>query len=240
MRCWAAALGDCDAVQSREHYLSRSIIGTGEVVVSGLRSLGGRAATISAERLVAKVLCKRHNELLSPLDAAAGDFFRVLKAFKYRAGMRARGARKRGGVDVYRVDGALVERWMLKTVINLAFARRTPSGERWCVPAGWVTSVFGRTAFPDGCGLYLLQGTSNLNDSPTSVLRVAVLTADGGVGEKRDGMVIGGQFAIEDVQFAVLMQPVGSVNGAYRLRHIRDARAFRLRQVLNVDWAGLR
>jgi hypothetical protein len=101
--CWAEALNDCGTVQSREHYLSRAIIGSGDVVVSGFPFLRGATRSIPGERLVAKMLCKRHNTLLSPLDAAAGHFFQVLSAFKYRGIMRAHGARKAGGVDIYEV-----------------------------------------------------------------------------------------------------------------------------------------
>jgi hypothetical protein len=148
-------------VQSREHYLSRAIIGSGEVVVSCFPFLKGETRTIPGERLVAKMLCKRHNEALSPLDSAAGHFFQVLSAFKYRGAMRAQGATKPGGIDMYEVDGALVERWMLKTIINVMFDRELVSDQKWRPPELWVRCVSGLVLSPTDVDFTSLKAKDN-------------------------------------------------------------------------------
>lgn len=233
--CWAETLGDCGAIQSREHYLSRSIIGAGEVTVSGFPFLKGETRTIPSERLVAKMLCKTHNEYLSPTDTAAGHFFQVLSAFRRRAIMRARGARKRGGIDMYEVDGALVERWMLKTLINVMFDRDVGADERWRPLDVWVRCAFGVLAFPAKCGLYLLQGEGWSHLAKNSAIGILPrMRSD------QDDTLIGGQFRIADLQFALAMEPLHtSHQRLYRLRALKDSRSFKLRQIAHFRWVGL-
>lgn len=234
VKCWAAVLGDCVDVQSREHYLSRSIIGSGDVVVSGFPFLRGETRTIPGERLVAKMLCKRHNGLLSPLDAAAGHFWQVLGAFRHRALMRARGAWKPGGPDMYEVDGALVERWMLKTVINLMFGRGSDN-DGWRPADLWVQCAYGTTAFPDKCGLYLLQGEGWTRVSNDSGIAILPLTKS-----DDDATPIGGHFRMADMQFALSMLPLhDSHQPLYRLRAMKDKPSLDLRQIIHFRWSSL-
>jgi hypothetical protein len=230
--CWAEALTGCCGGQSREHYLSRSIIGSDDVRVSGFPFLRGETRLIPGERLVAKILCKHHNTILSPVDAAAGHFFQVLKGFKSRAIMRARGARKPGGIDMYRVNGPLVERWFLKTVINVMFDREINTDRRWRPSDVWVRSAFGVAPFPEGCGFYFLEGESNWRDSSESAIGIRPLT------HGTTDSIIGGQFIIEDLQFAVSMErPHESHGCGYRIRAIKDKPSLNLRQIINFDWS---
>lgn len=202
-------------------------------MVSGLPFPQGKTRRMPGDRLVAKMLCKGHNEDLSPLDAAAGHFFQVLKAFKHRGIMRARGAKKPGGIDVYRVDGSLVERWMLKTVINVTFGRHVTPADRWRPPESWVRCVFGRTPFPAKCGFYLLTGEANVVESSLSSLGVRLLTRS----DDATVSLIGGQFRIEEMQFAVMMIPLHERHaGGYRTRVMRDKPSLDVRQVVNIEW----
>lgn len=235
VNCWASALGDCGKDQSREHYLSASIIGSDDVVISGLPFLNGEQRRIPGKRLVAKMLCKRHNEILSPLDAAAGHFFQVLSAFKIRGIMRARGAKKLGGIDVYEIDGAQVERWMLKTVINLMFERELNSGEKWVPPELWVRCVFGKTTFPDRCGLYILEGEALWAVTEHSSIGIRLMTRS-----SDDEFVIGGQFQMAELQFALAMEPLHARHQRlYRVRVLKDKPSLDLLQIANFIWTNL-
>jgi hypothetical protein len=232
--CWAEPLGGCGSVQSREHYLSRAIIGSGEVAVSGFPFLQGKARTIPGERLVAKMLCKIHNERLSPLDSSAGHFFQVLSAFKQRGIMRARGAKKPGGIDMYEVDGALVERWMLKTLINVMFDRELTSDRKWRPPELWVRCVYGLAVFPDWCGLYLLPGQAKVTLGNSGV-GIRLLTAD-----DDDDTVTAAQFRMADVQFALSMEPLATRHQhLYRLRAMKDKPSLDVLQIVHFRWTSL-
>jgi len=232
--CWSDVLGDCGGGQSEEHYLSRSIIGNSTVTISGFPFLDGKTRTLPGKRLTRNMLCKRHNESLSPLDAAAGHFFQVIKAFMHRGKMRARGARKPGGLDIYRVDGALTERWMLKTVINMMFRRRVSTGA-WRPRENWVRCVHGMEAFAEGCGLYLLTAEGRLPDRSESAIGIRFLTQT-----ETDHTLIGAQFSIEDLQFAVTMVAFDWPHrGGYRFRELKDKPSLDLRLLIHVDWKGL-
>jgi hypothetical protein len=64
--------------------MSRAILeqfGGSVIVVIGMPWLpAGQALETSIPNLTAKILCRRHNEALSPLDAEAGHFFSALPA----------------------------------------------------------------------------------------------------------------------------------------------------------------
>src|SRR5438128_1034101 len=77
--CWAASLGDCSDKQSREHQISKGLFTSPTVTVQGFPWCMDAPITIGIGAATAKILCKHHNELLSDLDAAAGDAFSILK-----------------------------------------------------------------------------------------------------------------------------------------------------------------
>jgi hypothetical protein len=77
--CYLRNTRDCSEQISREHYISRSVLTQlGEVLrISGAPWLDpDQTLDTTVENLTAKILCKRHNEALSPLDGEAGLFFR--------------------------------------------------------------------------------------------------------------------------------------------------------------------
>src|SRR5579859_833652 len=76
--CYLRDTKDCSEQISGEHYVSRSVLeqlGT-MLRVSGLPWRDANAVLeTTAENLTAKILCRRHNEALSPLDTEAASFF---------------------------------------------------------------------------------------------------------------------------------------------------------------------
>src|SRR5688500_9935061 len=79
MNCWAHSLGDCDDKQSREHLVSASLWEGDSITVQGFPWCRDAPATIGLANLTSKVLCKRHNSLLSPLDSEAKSVFDVFR-----------------------------------------------------------------------------------------------------------------------------------------------------------------
>lgn len=80
--CYLRDTRDCSNRITREHVLSASILRQlgGVIVVSGMPWLApGETMSLTVDNLAAKILCKRHNEALSPLDAEAGRFFSILE-----------------------------------------------------------------------------------------------------------------------------------------------------------------
>jgi hypothetical protein len=155
--CFARDLGDCSSKISREHYISESVLGLfgGEgITVSGLPGQPGlpwlahaEEKEVSLASLTAKMLCERHNQALSALDATAANFFRFLTA-KW----------SEDAIEVYLVRGYDLERWFLKMLCGLvASGMVTVNGHRlskWTPPAEWLEILFGSADVEAPAGLH--------------------------------------------------------------------------------------
>jgi len=138
-RCWAASLGDCEGKISREHLVSQE-------------------KTVGLAALTGKILCRKHNSGLSELDSVAKQAFETLDLSMQLFQLRSKLKSRRWTIQTYTIDGALLERWFLKTLINLSHDGPWIIGEG-SHPAGMpndelVRIAFGRAAFREKAGLY--------------------------------------------------------------------------------------
>ncbi len=166
--CWAAALGNCAEKITREHVVSQCLFETQTVMVQGFNWCLSEPKQIGLANLVGRILCKRHNEGLSDLDAAA------LNAFKaFREGIRlnqVRGKLKKPicwNVKRLEINGPLLERWFLKTLINLSVGGEWPmgSGVKGSPSRELVEIAFGKRQFEHGAGLYVAGRAGEKIDS---------------------------------------------------------------------------
>lgn len=157
--CWAASLGDCGGKLSREHTISECLFPSGKVTVRGFKWCRNESKTIGVGRLVGKILCERHNNRLSELDSE------MLKCFEsIRESARLNDVRRGLGhsnwtIKRFNIDGRLLERWFLKTLINLNFEGEWRFGDHadavGIPPKELVEMAFGRRSFEDHAGMYL-------------------------------------------------------------------------------------
>jgi hypothetical protein len=88
-------------------------------LLSGLAFLGTGARRLPTSGLVGKMLCTRHNTMLSPLDLEALKTFRALRRFE--ADLRDSVA---APVDDFElVNGPRLEAWLVKTFFGLLAKR---------------------------------------------------------------------------------------------------------------------
>ncbi|WP_213602996.1 hypothetical protein [Pseudoxanthomonas japonensis] len=147
--CWAAALGGCNKM-SREHVVSQSVFADGcgcPLIIEGGHRVPSGPLAISS--LAANILCRKHNSALSSLDAEAGRLAAALLA-------SARGKE----IGRPELDGGLIERWVLKTLINGLVAGWSDQ-RKWIPHASIVQAIYGLAAIPHGCGLYSVDGDSS-------------------------------------------------------------------------------
>lgn len=151
-KCWAQEIGGCGGGISREHVVSNAILAHfSDLTVVGYPWCRTEPKHIGPASLVAKNLCVNHNTLLSPTDAAAATLFRLLReqmdvaAPSYAAPVV--------------VNGFYLERWFLKTGINISL--QDASVSRFPYPAGGapvplalVRHAFGLDSFRPPLGLY--------------------------------------------------------------------------------------
>lgn len=118
--CYAKSLGDCEGKLTREHYVSRSLLDLGQDDTNGIL-LGGAldigVPTSSANLANAKVLCRRHNQMLSPLDS---EFTRLAERIMI--------FNRDGGHAEDSFDGDKITRWHIKCLFGSLAAGRSRLG----------------------------------------------------------------------------------------------------------------
>jgi len=166
-KCWAESLGGCDRKIRGEHLVSKCLFDDDAITVQGFPWCLKKPKTIGLSSLVRNILCKSHNSELSSLDSVALDAFNA-----FRESVRLSNVRRGIKADYltvkrFPIDGALLERWFLKTLINLS------TGGQWIVgdggigaPSdGLVQTAFGSKPFKHGAGLYIAAQSGEQVDS---------------------------------------------------------------------------
>ena len=122
-KCWASSYSDCDGKLSREHLISKSLFLTNEINVKGYPWCKDEEITIGLSNLTSKILCQKHNKLLSNIDEAGATAFRIFREVRNLSNVRSKIRPRRWNIKRHRIDGYNLERWFLKTLINLSYHR---------------------------------------------------------------------------------------------------------------------
>ena len=156
--CWAASLGDCEGGLSREHIVSQSLFPRGNVTVQGLHWCRDEPKTVGLASLTANILCRKHNSVLSDLDTAVKDTFETFEESLRLQEVRSKLRLRSYAIKRFTIDGPLLERWFLKTLINIGFEGDRIIGEGTHAPGQpsdeLVRIAFGRAQFRPKAGLY--------------------------------------------------------------------------------------
>jgi hypothetical protein len=166
-KCYARALGDCVGKISAEHYVSRAVLeelGPDLLVTDGRR--GFEKKPLRPANLTAKILCRRHNEALSGLDATAGSYFRALKCV---------GEQLVSGGGVHAFSGHDLELWLLKVLCG----QTRLYGD--AVPLPWVRVLFGEEEIGGRSGLNVI---ASIGELIPGTREVAISTARTDAGER--------------------------------------------------------
>lgn len=152
-------MGDCDGKITREHTVSKALFETDLIMVQGFKWCLKEPKSIPLANLVSKILCERHNSGSSELDAAAFQAFNVFRESIRLNQVRGKIRRPATNWNVqhFSIDGPLLERWFLKTLINVNFGGEWPIGSSVKgVPSKELVEVaFGKRLFENGAGLYV-------------------------------------------------------------------------------------
>jgi hypothetical protein len=162
-KCWANSLGNCSKKLSREHLITEKIFGPRSPI--GVSNTKYRlSGPINRRSLTTKVLCTTHNASLSIADDEALRLFSALRTIHSHS--------KDGQLEAseeYRFDSGLLERWLLKTLVNFvacdAFEWASPIRRGSdVVDQRYVQVAFGFRRFTDHAGTYLIERVENLNN----------------------------------------------------------------------------
>ncbi len=125
--CYASFLGPCDRM-SGEHVISRNIFGDGMLRTRNLRAPDDHA--ISVDSLTANILCRAHNSRLGNLDDEIKKLSDVILIW-----------RETSNSVCVSVNGYLIERWLLKTIVSVFLSGWLKS--KIPVLPGAVRAIFG-------------------------------------------------------------------------------------------------
>jgi len=157
--CWAVPEGNCSSKITGEHTVTTALFQTDVVQVRGLPWCANEFKTIGLANLTRKILCAHHNAELSKwADDPAVEAFKVFRQCKEIADIRTELSPRHFGRKKYSVDGRGLERWFLKTLLNVCF-EHWPVGMNAVtadqVPKQLVDIAFGKENFGGKAGLYL-------------------------------------------------------------------------------------
>jgi hypothetical protein len=240
MECWASCLGNCGGGFSREHYISDGILDGRVVNAFGLEWCKDAPKSIGVANATAKILCKTHNEALSEFDTEAVKLSRFLTANVWDDPLKS---------DSITLSGVLLEKWALKTCVNLGFiGALDPEMHTRVIPdETLVRAVFCPGLPPEGMGLYFLHGKISNEGYQVGLSWKAIRNRASG------DRIVGMSFVFNGFRFVVSLVPVraeplllkmGVIDGFdfalakidYRPRNIRLRSESAGEKVIHLTW----
>ena len=204
MVCWASGLGGCSE-KSREHIFSKSLFLTDDIMVQGFDWCKTTPRKVGIKNLVSKILCRKHNSDLSPVDDAGAEAFDAFRRATQLSNSRSSVRTTYWHIKRFHIHGPMLERWFLKTLINVCFGGAYPVGKS-APSAGNVSQelvqlAFGHKPFPGRSGLYQAahQGLQLRLDERVSASPLV---------RKGEG-IVGGMFYFRGFRFLLFLDPEG-------------------------------
>jgi len=186
--------------------VTRATFAEDEVFVQGFDWCRETPAKISLSGLTRKILCVKHNSDLSTADDAGIKAVEEFEEFA-RLGTARSNARPRQWTLARRtVNGHGLERWLLKTLINVAFGREYPIGNpvqpEWRPSRELVEIAFGLRRFHQKAGLYLIGGEVGDYLNASDKLKIMTFTDN-------DQRLVGARFLFFGFTFLIYLDPAG-------------------------------
>ncbi len=182
-KCYMAFTEDCSQEISAEHYISLSVLNAmgKEIMVSGMPWQNpGTSNSFGKNSLTAKVLCRRHNSALSPIDDAAATFFSRLNWINEKLSRPAYSKK----FAMFAIRGELLELWALKTLMGIfqaGIARQSGNAlkESFLLRVKSFASPLANTPLRQPLGMYI-ESALNHQFTIENSLAMAPLTSDPG------------------------------------------------------------
>lgn len=204
--CYLNVTENCDTKLSAEHYVSRgALLEYGDKVqVQGFPWLpGSETKVLGVDNLTARILCVRHNNALSPLDAEGALFLRTLRQVHQHLQKRSLSKRNR----FYLLSGDAIELWMLKTLAGMYHSKNATSDGAALASTSrlneqLVVDALQEQRWLPNCGLYFrsIVGEDIASDD---AIGFAPLTSH------RDGRTVGCKLKLVGLEFTVVVDPFG-------------------------------
>lgn len=189
-KCFAAGTGCCDEKLSGEHYVSESVLKLFGPTVN-VTGFVFAAKEVGTGSLKAKMLCKAHNEMLSPLDATSVRLFGNLVEF-----VRTLTGRGSTNPRLFLLNGDDVEHALLKVLCGLAASRAIEGLATTRPPQAWVDVLYARKPWPAGWALYVERTSDGIRDGILDGLMLGLRLDERGVPYQLGIRVVPWQFVL--------------------------------------------
>ncbi len=188
--------------------------------MKGLEWCPDESITIGLPNLTRNILCEGHNSGLSDLDAAALQTFESFEqAFKLQEFRQQYPPKTKWSLQTFRVDGLLLERWFLKTLINITFGKQRIIGPGEREPGRpsleHIQAVFGQRDFGENEGLHVSVHVGYQAQLRQGLSFTSLLDGDN---------IMAARFKFASLQFLLSLYPDGPLrfDGTSQLiRHLR-------------------
>ena len=230
INCWASRLNDCCDNTSREHLISASLFPKSNTIfVQGFHWCQNEVKEIGLASLTSKILCKHHNNNLSELDTAAGHAF---NNFEYIAKLMTEASenKERFKVKETHVNALLLERWLLKTLINVCYEQKQliGNGNELGIPDDTLVKIcFGKSKFTGGAGMYI---AANVGDQIGFGSHITINT----LVEESENRVVAGMYKFAGLLIFLWLMPEELPNNFNWIKHqslewlnVRPSRPFK-------------
>ena len=211
-KCWAESLGNCSDTLSGEHIVSKGLFTNDMVVVQGLSWCTNEPKTIGLSSLTRNILCTHHNSILSPVDAAAIVAFNAFRESFRLTAIRETMKEKRWTVEHLPIDGDGLERWFLKTLINIVAGGKEKIGPKSNMPGepsdDLVEIAYGHHKFVPEAGLYF---SGEVGEKINSEDRVTIVPFF----DLGNECVLGGMFYFRGLRFMLSLDEAGLTGNVF-------------------------
>jgi hypothetical protein len=205
-KCWAECLGNCSDTLSGEHIVSKGLFVNDVVAVQGLDWCKDEPKNIGLNSLTRNILCTRHNSELSPVDEAAIEAFNAYRESVRLTDIREKMKERHWNIVRLPVDGEGLERWFLKTLINVTVDGKQkigPKSKTVGEPSSDLVEIaFGRRKFVPNAGLH---SSAEVGETINSEDRVTIAPFF----DAKDEHILGGTFLFRGFRFMLCLLEAG-------------------------------
>lgn len=229
-KCYARADRNCSTKISKEHFISETLLRqihlNNTAKIAGLKwQLKETFNVIPLSRLASSILCERHNNALSPLDACMGSFAQAIG--DYDAALMSNNTVDASEQRTFCGDD--IERWMVKCLLGLTASKNLNSTN---LKAECVDLLFANIAWPESWGLYFAASSAKpVHHSSSFLIETRV--------DPARGLILAADFVIRGLPFVLCLGKPDNPEDFGRFRP--EAIVFRngkCEKVLVLSWLG--
>lgn len=195
-RCYACGDRNCSPKISKEHFISETLLRqihlNNTAKVAGLKwQQKDTFNVVPLSSLASRVLCERHNNALSPLDARMGSFAKAIEDFD--AALHS--STSAGASERRHFSGDDIERWMVKCLLGLTTSKNLHSTN---LKPECVDLLFANIEWPEGWGLYFSASAAKpIHHSASLAIETRV--------DPSRGLVLAADFVIRGMPFVLCL-----------------------------------